>query len=545
MRASIDLKDWNPIPGGSYRAGQMEAIDAMITNFENGVKEQTYRAPTAAGKTLGLITVGNILNKHYGLRKILFTSPQVSLIEEGNLFGIKKLVGKANYPCLGMKNCTADDCPFGGKKKLWAVCDECPYLLAKEEFNEVDFGATTLARYMVDPNIRDATSVLVVDESTNLLKDVIGQAELPLPENVKKDTDLLGRQAGLEKYKAVLKAKLESAEFLLRSIVDRISETDNPSDSLIMEMRSARRKVNGAAAKLGSCEKAIYYINKNVPNAIVSEWLKKEEREKLKKYYKTWDEVPKQKHVFRLVDPRLPYKEFVGGLQCVILASGTPTTQYLTDETMYNYNMDETKATHKYVTTQHPIDPARRPIYYEPVGPMSAGETRKNNAPKMAAKLLKLFNDYGSNMLVHCGNYNTAELVGEALEGKTENLIVQTQNTRTKDMKNWLAHDGNIFLSVSYEEGVDCAGERFPRQAIIQVPFPAKDEWWKQRQIDLDPYEKLYNETVAVKIMQACGRVCRGPQDYGETYILDSNFGWFYSKYNYMFYNWFGAALQK
>ena len=96
----MNLQKYNVYP--SFRPGQEKAITQMLKSWESGNKIINLNAPTAAGKTLDLYIFGKILEKEYFVSNILFTSPQVSLIQEGNLFDLPKIVGKHNYECLGI-----------------------------------------------------------------------------------------------------------------------------------------------------------------------------------------------------------------------------------------------------------------------------------------------------------------------------------------------------------------------------------------------------------------------------------------------------------
>jgi Rad3-related DNA helicase len=66
---------------------------------------------------------------------------------------------------------------------------------------------------------------------------------------------------------------------------------------------------------------------------------------------------------------------------------------------------------------------------------------------------------------------------------------------------------------------------------------PAVDHKRQQR-------PEWYQWSAVRDILQAYGRVCRGPDDYGVTYCLDSNWEMLYSKNRRLFPQWFREAVQ-
>ena len=524
---SINVEDYNPLKevGGHFRSGQAEAITSMVNNFEKGIIEQTLKAPTAAGKTLDLVAFGNILKEEFGVTKILFTSPQVALIETGNLFGLPKLVGKTNYPCPGLQGCTAEDCLFpGNTPKLWSACDYCPYNKAKAAFRAVDFGATTFARYLVDPMIRRETAALLIDESSNLFDSLIDSSSIEIPEKVFEASQESSLHEALHAWWSQLLKDIAAKESRLKLLRADLKDMKSPDKKLLDEAKKVQKECSSLIRKADAANKAMGYIKKEVPYIVTSE----EEFRYIKG--KRGQKVKTLVHTFRLLDVKIPYCELVTGLQCVILASGTPTTSLLT-----------TDPKHAYVTIQHPIDPGRRTVTYKPIGSMNYTE-RYNTAPKMAQEIIQLHNQYHRNTLVHCGNYEIAKLLMDRIDGKAS-VLLQNRNERKDNFNSWFKGDDTIFLSVNFEQGMDCKGEKFPMNIIAKVPFPNLGSQWVKARNNLDSWQ-WYNMQTALMVMQACGRTTRTPQDYSETYILDASWKGFIGRNKSLFFDWFLAALR-
>ena len=167
---------------------------------------------------------------------------------------------------------------------------------------------------------------------------------------------------------------------------------------------------------------------------------------------------------------------------------------------------------------------------------------RYNTAPKMAQEIIQLHNQYHRNTLVHCGNYEIAKLLMDRIDGKA-NVLLQDRSKRKDNFNSWFEGDDTIFLSVNFEQGMDCKGEKFPMNIIAKVPFPNLGSQWVKARNNLDSWQ-WYNMQTALMVMQACGRTTRTAQDYSETYICDTSFAGFYNRNKGLFFDWFQAALR-
>ncbi len=255
---NIDYAKYNPIPGSTFRVGQREAIDGIVRAFEGGQKVITLDAPTSAGKSFILVAVGNILLDEYNITRMMFTSPQVNLIHNGNLFGLPKLTGRANYPCVGSEDfiankLTADDCLFSSKDRGYAACDKCPYRLAKAKFINSPFAATTLARYQVDPQMATVDGI-VIDESTNLFNALIESASLVLPDSIPSEFSSSSELvSSLEGYCSSLASRAKNISSICKQtkLDNKMGRTKLSTSALTKKSQTVPRKVSGTYAGHG------------------------------------------------------------------------------------------------------------------------------------------------------------------------------------------------------------------------------------------------------------------------------------------------------
>ncbi len=495
---NIDLQKYNPFP--SFQLGQAEAIQQIITHLENGQKVVELNAPTAAGKSLDLFVVGRILSEQLGVR-VVYTTPLVALVNqlenEPAFSAMPVLKGKRNYFCGPMsevlgRDITADDCPYESWEDAiedCSSCAQCQYRIAYKKFMDSGFGATTLARYQMPGAVRDETVILLVDESAGLEKVLIDRATLKIPDRI----NLNNLSENLRRYYHELEVEIEK---LTREV------------SLEKDL-AKKVALNQEKNKLGresrKCVKVLAHIEKGHPYII--------DRERK----------------FRLLDGKSEFEDMIEGLEFVVLASGTPTTQILTD----NY---------KSVVIQHPIPVERRLCYYLPVGSMNYKE-RFDTAPKMAQKIHEIHSVFGKKTMVHCGAYVVAQMLYDKMQNK-EICILQDQQDREGSKNKFLNADGEaIFLSVNYEEGLDLKGPDYPLNIIAKLSFEnIADEFIKARN-ERDNY-KRYNMNTAVATMQAAGRTTRSINDYSQTYILDASWQGFFNRNKRLLQPWFIASLR-
>ena len=76
-----------------------------------------------------------------------------------------------------------------------------------------------------------------------------------------------------------------------------------------------------------------------------------------------------------------------------------------------------------------------------------------------------------------------------------------------------------VLISPSISYGEDFPGDHARWQAIAKVPYPPLGDPWVKAKMAFDP--TWYHRQAAQGIVQAAGRVVRGPDDTGLTYILD------------------------
>lgn len=99
----------------------------------------------------------------------------------------------------------------------------------------------------------------------------------------------------------------------------------------------------------------------------------------------------------------------------------------------------------------------------------------------------------------------------------------------------------SVLLSPSMMEGVDLHDDLSGFQVIIKLPWSNLGDLRIRVKSNLD--EDWYANKMWLSILQASGRSTRHENDTSVTYILDSNFKFFYSQWKHKLPSWFKDRL--
>jgi Rad3-related DNA helicase len=90
-------------------------------------------------------------------------------------------------------------------------------------------------------------------------------------------------------------------------------------------------------------------------------------------------------------------------------------------------------------------------------------------------------------------------------------------------LKGFIESTGNdILVAAGMTEGLDLKDDLARFNIIAKILWPSLEDPIYQRMLEERPDN--YAWIAARSVMQAAGRVCRGPEDYGLTLILDSSY---------------------
>lgn len=194
-----------------------------------------------------------------------------------------------------------------------------------------------------------------------------------------------------------------------------------------------------------------------------------------------------------------------------------------------------------YVDCTSPIAPGNRPIVSQ-----SLVSVNRNNlehaADLIANRIEELANDHhGEKGVVHA-TYQMANLLRSRLGGERY-LFHERSDKRDvyQKFRGSPAADGTVLIACGMYEGIDLPEDLGRWQVISKIPWQSLGNPAIAHLARLDP--EWYGWETVKTLIQACGRICRTPTDYGITYILDSSIQRIFDEYGYMLPDWWRDAL--
>ena len=514
-------------PYEKIRDGQQKAIIDIIEKFDPNVEEPiiiTMPAPTAFGKSLVCSIAMRIIGES-GYEAI-GTTPLIELLKQyrdnPNFSDYPCLLGRSNYKCLEHPEFTAADCPHKKTRNKPKICEKCEYNIAASEYDNSNFGWTTFDSYIRRRRIPD---VLFVDESAKIESILRNYNSIIIPDDFNEINKIESFEMWRNNLRSEYKVLEENEEFLLELLND-----DN--DSHINDYVKNERKMESVKEKIERISTCLGYLKSGIDTLI-----EHSEKNVYNKETRKYDKVKIRE--FKLLTAYIPFANMITGLKMVVLSSATPSTNLLTSKE--NIVLD----------TIHPIPIERRPCYLMPVGKMNY-DSRVATAKKMAPVINNLWELYDCKTMIHAGSYPIAELLYDNLSNiiKDEDILLQTSRNRN-ECPNIFRNSTRklIWISVEFNEGIDLYGSDYRLNIIAKLPM---DLWTSEyvvarREYDIKNYHwnMQYETNSANKVMQSYGRICRGPDDKGDTYILDQSVISSINRYKTKLYHkWFLDALK-
>lgn len=192
-----------------------------------------------------------------------------------------------------------------------------------------------------------------------------------------------------------------------------------------------------------------------------------------------------------------------------------------------------------FIEYDSPIPVSRRPVYYTPAARINY-TTDETGLWRWVEKMDGIIDDrLDRKGIIHAVSYDRARYIKENSRHSGIMLIHDTQSARDTIAAFKQMPAPAVLVSPSVTTGYDFPYDEARYQIIAKVPFQPPSALLKAR----TQADKLYPYYLAIMTMvQAAGRVCRGPEDSGETFIVDEMAGWLRSKYGQFAPRWFLKA---
>lgn len=187
-----------------------------------------------------------------------------------------------------------------------------------------------------------------------------------------------------------------------------------------------------------------------------------------------------------------------------------------------------------YLHCDSPIPAASRPVQYAPVVKMHRWNKEDGNV-RMADAIFRLSQKHAHEKgLIHA-TYEQAEELARSIRtmddptrpGRplSERFIFHTPTSKAKAYQQFREaspESGTILVGSGMYEGLDLPDDLGRWQALAKIPWQSLEDPAIKHMAEVDP--SWYTWETFKLLIQACGRICRTPTDYGITYILDGSF---------------------
>lgn len=532
-------------PHPKIRTTQSEAIQKILDAYINkGKRYVVLEAGTGVGKSAIGMTVSRYMNNNVDTsfseehsEGTYFLTTQKILQEQyvkdfgkprGNMCSIKS---SSNYQCSYHKKNTCQESQRllkteDSKSRFFKACVfNCKYKNEKKEFLESVESVTNFPYFVTEAAYSGKISprkFLVIDEAHNAEAELSRFIEVKVSERFCKSTLKLEWPSETTQYKVVkwiretyypkAKSQLSHFESVLQKtgIKQRITEFTKISRQYDM-LSSHVEKMS------------IFLSNYNKDNWIM---------EKIPS-----DGRSQRKFSFRAIDISGFANSYLTRLgKRVLFMSAT-----ILDKTTFCKSLGLDESDVEYISIETPFPVENRPVYFYPIGSMSA-KSINYSLPKMVSAIREILKTHKNEKgIIHCHTFKIANYIKKNIRSKR--LLVHTSEDRDIVLdKHIKSKEPTILLSPSMSEGVDLKDDLSRFQIIVKIPYPyLGDPLIRKR---MNKWEKWYPLQTAKTVMQAAGRSVRSDSDTATTYILDSDWERFFSRNRSLFPDSFKRSIK-
>ncbi len=180
----------------------------------------------------------------------------------------------------------------------------------------------------------------------------------------------------------------------------------------------------------------------------------------------------------------------------------------------------------KYVDTLSPIPIERRPLVPLSVADMSY-RNQPESIPLIAQKIIDLASKHkGEKGLIHA-TYGIAQKLKAHLS-ENPRFIFHNHVNKKEIFNKFKESDDLILIGSGMSEGISLYQDLARWQCITKVPYPSLVDSSNRWILKNEP--EYYRWLTARELLQSYGRVSRGEDDYGITYVLDSSWERWYTQ---------------
>jgi Rad3-related DNA helicase len=441
-------------------------------------------APVGAGKSVLAMTISNWVA--FNGKTTAITTPRVALQEQylRDWPDLPTLKGMSHYHCPTWDISCASVAEMTDSK-----CDGCVYTACRSRSLAAPIALFNVHSYIFLYNSKHMRAkpkdVLIIDEAHTTFDILAEQFELRLWKHKENYPDKMNNVGDIYAF-----LETQSKKF--------------PAEIALLAQGDADDKKE--ADKLKKKAEKFYRVMEGLKRAPTNFFIQKDkELYKGKKY----EEVLKIRPLDLNHMPEILWMP----RQKVVMMTGT-----LHDQDIQMLGLKNRRVVR--VTVDNPIPAERRPVIITQ-GLNMGKDFQDKNLKAMAALIEGLAVRHKTKGVVHL-TYGLADKLSAYLTDPK--YIFHTSENREEKLQQFLDDEGDsVLMACGMTTGLDLVGPNYSWQAIAKIPYPSLGDPLVAKWLRENP--EWYQWLSVRQVLQATGRICRGPLDYGATYILDNSAG--------------------
>lgn len=541
----ISTEDWvKHFPFKSPRPEQERAINFALDAYLAGKKHVVLSCGTGVGKSAIGVTIARWLNENmpedvtseYAPGAYFLTTQKILQEQYMRDFSksMRQVMSSSNYGCKFQRGQSCAE----GQRMLKLVDDKssafyrscsfhCVYKEEKRKFIEAAESVTNFSYFMTETNYSGKLvprSLLVIDEAHNADLELSKFVEIIISE--KFATQVLGlafpnvstQKQAYRWIEETYLAKLKSYVYHQEKMIEKLGMEDKLKNDFIHLTRQYEM-LKGHKSKVERFMR-IYSEDNWVFNLVDAEG------QSLRKFeFKPID-------VSNYSEPML----FKSGRRSLMMSA--TILNFESHRQMLGLKEEETS----FLEIPSPFPADNRPIFHFPIGNMSHDQIEKT-LPKLAEAVKSILENHPNDKgVIHAHSYRIVNYIKKHV--KSKRLLTHDSDNRDEVLKKHLrSKTPTVLVSPSMTEGIDLRDDSSRFQIICKVPYPYLGDKLVSKR--MHKWKWWYPLQTAKVVVQSVGRSVRSETDHAVTYILDSNWGYFYSKNSGIFPADFRNCLKK
>lgn len=512
---------------------QLEAIDRIVLNKK---RFTALAMPTGSGKSVTGVAAAML---HPGVKRALYLTStkglQDQLAEDFGPMGLLDLRGQRNYPCTALapgaslsryrrgapRYVGCDEgpchagvwCPKAPDRKQPGIRPDCPYYQRVFDAKRTNLVSTNYAMYLASVEYAEGLGqfdLLILDEAHDTDKELESFLTIELTSDdaryagskLPKSVDLQNWKNWAIHYRGPLAAKVE------------LLDGNPPQDAEGVRDRRRYKAVLAKLTRLSEIEPLKWVVDDSGVSI---------------KFCPLRVSTYAETHLFR-------------GIKHIVLLSAT-----LTHKTLSDLGIPRDAYTFWEAPSRFPLE--RRPIISVETTPSVRVNARMGEDDKVfwmrrIDRIIDPRRRLGWKGIIHTVSYQRMKELLARSDHKDIMIVHDTSGTKEAIREFKQSNGPRILVSPSIVTGYDFPHDECRFQIIGKVPIPDMRGTIQKARGEMD---KEYAGYLAMqKLVQACGRGMRGPEDWVETFIVDDTFAdWFMHRNKRHAPKWFIDAVER